>query len=180
VRLHFDFLPDYLLVWSGNAKHLLNYRVFCWLVFIEVKIVTFGWHFDLHFKEISLQVIWALGISMIVLAGLIHLPKKIILIFSCVLIFGHNLLDTIHFDGNNLWSLLHERNRFGFAGGHYFVTAYPLIPWIAVMSLGYCLGSLYDGSFEAVKRRKILNGSGIGAIVDQYVEDYQEQVVILV
>jgi len=136
-----------------------------WLVFIELTIITFGWHFDFHFRDILLQVIWSLGISMIVLAGLIHLPKTIILAFSCVVIFGHNLLDTIHFDGNILWSILHERNRFAFADGHYFVTAYPLIPWVAVMSLGYYFGSLYDKSFETVRRRKILNGIGLCAIM---------------
>ena len=136
-----------------------------WLVFIELTIITFGWHFDVQFRDFVLQVIWSLGISMILLAGLIHLPKTIILIFSCVLIFGHNLLDTIHFDGNILWSILHERNRFTFADGHYFVTAYSLIPWVGVMSLGYRFGSLFDKSFEAVKRRKILNTVGISAII---------------
>jgi uncharacterized membrane protein len=134
-----------------------------WLVFIEITIVSFGWQFDTHFTNIGLQTIWSLGISMIVLAGLIHLPKKIIVVFSCLLIFGHNLLDTIHFEGSFFWSILHERNRFEYIPGHFVVTAYSLIPWVAVMSLGYCFGSLYDNSFDPNKRRKILNGLGIGA-----------------
>jgi len=166
----FSFLAGLSAFMVGKRKTPAQLSAFLfkrglWLVFIEVTIITFGWHFDIHFRSFILQVIWSLGISMILLAGLIHLPKTIILIFSCVLIFGHNLLDTIHFDGNILWSILHERNRFAFADGHFFAPAYPLIPWVAVMSLGYCFGSLYNSSFEAVKRRKILNGIGICAII---------------
>ncbi len=136
-----------------------------WLVFIEIAVVSFGWRFDTNYTMIGLQTIWSLGVSMIVLAALIHLPKKIILAFSCILIFGHNLLDTIHFPGNFFWSMLHERNRFEWIPGHFVGTAYPLIPWIAVMSLGYCFGSLFDSTFDPVKRKKILNGLGSGALI---------------
>jgi len=166
----FSFLAGLSAFMVGKRKTPAELSAFLlkrglWLVLIELTIVNFGWHFDSHLREISLQVIWALGISMILLACLIHLPKTIVLILSCVLIFGHNLLDSIHFDGNILWSILHERNRFAFGDGRFFVTAYPLIPWVAVMSLGYYFGSLYDKSFEAVKRRRILNGIGICAII---------------
>lgn len=135
-----------------------------WLVFVEIIIISFGWKFDINFRHIGLQTIWSLGISMIVLAGLIYIPKKIILAFSLVIIFGHNLLDNIHFDGNFLWAMLHERQKFEFAEGHTVSFAYSLLPWIAVMSLGYCFGSLYDTSFSAEKRKKILNNLGMGSL----------------
>lgn len=135
-----------------------------WLVFVEIIIVSFGWKFDIQFRSIGLATIWQLGISMIVLAGLIHLPKQAILIFSMVIIFGHNLLDTIHFDGSILWAALHEPNMFEWTAGHTFRTGYPLLPWIAVMSLGYCFGSLYDSTFESAKRKRILNGLGFGSL----------------
>ncbi|WP_395050378.1 DUF1624 domain-containing protein [Flavobacterium sp.] len=135
-----------------------------WLVFVEIIIISFGWKFDIHFRHIGLQVIWSLGISMIVLAGLVHLPKRLILVFSILIIFGHNLLDNIHFEGNILWAILHEVKLFEWTQGHYFRTAYSLFPWIAVMSLGYCFGSLYDTSFNAEKRKKILNSLGFGSI----------------
>lgn len=136
-----------------------------WLVFVEIVIINFAWKFDVNFTHIGLQTIWSLGISMIVLAGLIHLPKRIILFFSIVIIFGHNLLDNIHFDGSYLWSILHERQKFEFTEGHTVIFAYSLLPWIAVMSLGYCLGSLYDTTFDIQKRKRILNSLGIGSIV---------------
>ena len=136
-----------------------------WLVFVEIIIINFGWKFDINFTHIGLQTIWSLGISMIVLAGLIYLPKKIILVISIVIIFGHNLLDNIHFEGSSLWSILHEYKQFEFIEGHKVLFAYSLLPWIAVMSLGYCFGSLYDSSFEVKKRKRILNNLGIGSLV---------------
>ena len=136
-----------------------------WLVFVEIIIINFGWKFDINFTHIGLQTIWSLGISMIVLAGLIYLPKKIILAISIVIIFGHDLLDNIHFEGSYLWSILHEYKQFEFIEGHKVLFAYSLLPWIAVMSLGYCFGSLYDSSFEVKKRKRILNNLGIGSLV---------------
>lgn len=79
-----------------------------WLIFAEIVILSFAWQFDSNFSFLGLQVIWVLGISMIFLAGLIHLPLNYLLVFSCVCIFGHNLLDTFHFDGSMLWSFIHS------------------------------------------------------------------------
>jgi uncharacterized membrane protein len=136
-----------------------------WLVFIELTIVNFAWYFDIHFHSPGLLVIWALGISMIVLAALIYLPRKIILIFSVLLIFGHDLFDGIHFPGNYLWAILHDLAIFTFSEKSRLYIFYPLIPWIAVMSLGYCFGPLYNDSFDSNKRKKILNSIGAGAIL---------------
>ena len=135
-----------------------------WLVFVEIIIISFAWKFDIQFRHIGLQTIWSLGISMIVLAGLIHLPKKLILAFSIVIIFGHNLLDNIHFDGSFLWAMLHQPQKIEFAEGHTVVFAYSLLPWIAVMSLGYCFGSLYEAAFDAEKRKQLLNGLGLTSL----------------
>ncbi|MBI1344575.1 MAG: DUF1624 domain-containing protein [Terrimonas sp.] len=135
-----------------------------WLVFIELTIVAFGWSFDPHLGYVSLQVIWALGVSMIVLAGLIHLPKLFILIFSCILIFGHNLLDSIHVENSIGWYLLHQQHYFQLPIGPEFFSAYALIPWIGVMSLGYYFGQLYESPVDQDKRKKILRGIGVAAI----------------
>lgn len=136
-----------------------------WLIFIELTIVNFAWYFDVYFRNPGLIVIWSLGISMIVLAGLIHLPKFYILLFSCIAIFGHNLLDAIHFEGNILWSILHEVTIFKISNTHHLNIYYPVIPWIAVMSLGYYFGIFYDKSYDSSKRKKLFNLIGILAIV---------------
>ena len=136
-----------------------------WLVFVEVVIMSFGWYFDLGFRSVNFAVIWVLGVSMILLAGLIHLPKKVILLFSLVLIFGHNLLDNIHFEGSILWTFLHERGPVLTTPDHIFRVGYAVIPWVAVMSLGYYFGSFYEKDYDPLKRKKLFNIIGITAII---------------
>ena len=136
-----------------------------WLMFIEVSIVNFGWFFNVHFNTIPLQVIWVLGLSMVCMAAIIHLHLKAILGFSLLVMFGHNLLDNIHFEGNFFWSLLHERNFFTVSPTHTVVVAYPLLPWVGVMAFGYFIGSFYNKTFDVTKRRKLLVIMGIASIV---------------
>lgn len=136
-----------------------------WLIFIEMTIVNFAWYFDIYFRSPEFLVIWCLGISMVVLAGLIRLTLKTILIFSCLLIFGHNLLDSIYFDGNFLWAILHEQSVFKISESYTFYLDYPILPWVGVMALGYYFGSFYNKSFDPAKRKKVFNIIGISAIV---------------
>ena len=166
----FSFLAGLSAFMIGQRKTPNELSIFLlkrglWLVFVELVIMNFGWCFDITFKTVGFQVIWILGISMIFLAALIRLPKKAILIFSCLLIFGHNLLDNIHFNNSILWAFLHERKAFLTTPNHVFRVGYSIIPWVAVMSLGYCFGSYYDKSFHPLKRRKLFNIIGIFAII---------------
>ena len=139
-----------------------------WLVFLEMVVVNFGWNFNITFPMLFFITIWALGISMIVLAALIHLPKKLILILSILVIAGHNLLDNIHIAGNGLpafgWSLIHNQQFFTWHH-EFLLVGYPLVPLVAVMPLGYCLGQLFTSGYDTEKRRKILLTVGASAIV---------------
>ncbi len=133
-----------------------------WLVVLEVTVMSLVWTFNVRYDHgLFLQVIWAIGVSMIVLAGLIHLPLPAIAVCSVAMIFGHNLLDGIEPQSFGawapLWSLLHVSAPIP----HAFV-GYPLIPWIAVMSLGYCAGALYD--MEPQRRTQWLIYFGVGSL----------------
>src|SRR4029453_6940842 len=108
------------------------------------------WSFNIGFSFFPFNVLWALGVSMIVLATLIYLPTPLIVIIGLVLVAGHNLLDAFHVEGSTLaaftWALLHEPNTFN-VGTKSLSVGYPLVPWIGVMALGYCCGRLYNGTF---------------------------------
>lgn len=154
----------------GRSKNKAGLSAFLfkrgiWLVFIELVFVNFAWFFDIQFRYVAINVIWALGISMIVLAALIHLPRTVILIFSCAIIIGHNLLDTVHFESSILWSMVHESTIFKITDNFSFKVGYPIVPWIAVMSLGYYFGSFYDKSFNSRKRQRLFTILGFSAIV---------------
>jgi uncharacterized membrane protein len=130
-----------------------------WLIVLEVTLMSLVWTFNVRYEHgLFLQVIWAIGVSMIVLAALVHLPLRAIATFSIVIILGHNLLDGIEPQSLGawapLWSLLHVQGPIP----HAFV-AYPLIPWIAVMSLGYCVGAQFELAPQQRTQRFIYFGA---------------------
>lgn len=135
-----------------------------WLVFIEFTVINFAWFFDPYFRNPSLVTIWSLGISMIVLAALVYTPRWFILTFSILLICGHNLFDGVRLDGNVLWAILHRYEVFKLNAGYTFNVYYPVVPWIAVMSLGYWFGAFYDSAYDSEKRKKVLTITGLGFI----------------
>ncbi|MEO8472452.1 MAG: heparan-alpha-glucosaminide N-acetyltransferase domain-containing protein [Chryseolinea sp.] len=134
-----------------------------WLIVLEFTFVNFGWLFNAEFPLLLVIVIWTLGISMIALAGFIHLPFAGVAITGALLVFGHNLLDNVHFPGSMLWSLLHEQNVYH-AGRFTIFVAYPILPWIGLMLLGYCFGTLYQPSFDGERRKQLLLRMAAGCI----------------
>jgi uncharacterized membrane protein len=137
-----------------------------WLIILEETFINFSWFFNTQFSFFIFGVIWVLGLSMICLAALIFLPWKWILGIGLLMVFGHNLLDTVHFDSHNLagflWGAIHERKVFAI-GGAKIGEGYQFIPWAGVMAIGYCLGKIFSNDFGASRRKKILLQLGIGS-----------------
>jgi uncharacterized membrane protein len=137
-----------------------------WLVFVELVIVNFAWTFDITYSFRILQVIWAIGLSMIVLSALVFLPDYLILALGTILVFGHNRLDPITVRGSDLqalaWYTLHQPNSV-FIDGTLINFVYPVLPWIGLMALGYVCGTLYRDDFPAEQRKKWLLGIGVAA-----------------
>jgi uncharacterized membrane protein len=110
-------------------------------------------------------VFWALGWSMVILAALIHLPWRALLALSVAMIVLHNLADPIRAAslGSSawLWRVLHESGPISLSP--LVIVAYPLIPWIGVMALGFCAGRVYE--LEARQRRRWLIGTGAAMCV---------------
>ncbi|MCY7310433.1 MAG: heparan-alpha-glucosaminide N-acetyltransferase domain-containing protein [Chitinophagaceae bacterium] len=144
-----------------------------WLIIAEWTIVAFAWTFNPFFNVIPFQVIWAIGISMVIL-GLIVLMKlnyKIIFILGVVLVAGHNLLDIPEaapgFTANFWWDIFHHGffTQYEFAPRHYAILVYPFPAWTGVMLLGYCAGVLFTQKYSSERRKKILTRIGLGLIL---------------
>jgi uncharacterized membrane protein len=168
----FVFLAGTSAFLVGTRKGKMELSTFLlkralWLIVLEFTILNFAWFFNIQFSLLVMQVIWALGISMIILAGAVHLPFKAILAIGLLMVFGHNLLDNVHVAGDGLaafgWSVLHEARIYEVGSFDIFV-GYPIIPWAGIMMLGYCLGSLYVPGVDAHYRKKILLRLGIAAV----------------
>jgi uncharacterized membrane protein len=97
---------------AGAASDFLLKRGL-FLVVLELTLVNFAWGFDLTPDTMFLQVIWAIGLSMIALAALVHLPRSLLIVVGAALVLGHNLLDPITFTPNEpgytVWAILHDR-----------------------------------------------------------------------
>jgi uncharacterized membrane protein len=132
-----------------------------WLLFLEVTVLSFGWSFGFPYP-FFLQVIWAIGVSMIALAALIWLPRMAVLAIGVVIVGGHNLLDPLTAEQYGLgWQLLHEGGPLFVGGAPIGLIAYPVLPWIGVAALGYGLGGVFTEAPEKRNRTLLLLGLGM-------------------
>ena len=134
-----------------------------WLIAVEFTFVNFAWNFNLQYKlGLIMQVIWAIGASLCLLAPLVFLPLPVIGTFALLGIGLHNLLDPIAAKdlggAASAWRILHEQGPI--VSG---LVLYPLLPWVCVMAGGYVLGTLYD--WPAERRRRALIALGVGALL---------------
>jgi uncharacterized membrane protein len=130
-----------------------------WLLFLEVVVVRcLGLQFNFDYRTTILEVIWALGWSMIALAGFVWLPRKGIAAVGLVLIAGHNLFDGVR-SANPLWVFLHRPGFLVSTPAHAVFVAYPIVPWIGVTAIGFVLGGVY--TWAQARRRSFLLRLGI-------------------
>ena len=137
-----------------------------WLIFLELVVMRCALQFNFDYHTTIITVLWALGWSMLTLAGLIWLPPWAIILFGVVLVAGHDALDGVNANTLGkfapLWTVLHQPGILINTGRSVVVVSYVLIPWIGVTALGYALGAVYYWSPE--RRRKLLSWLGVGLI----------------
>src|SRR5882757_3109211 len=94
----FMFLAGTSAFFVGERKTKMQLSKFLffrglWLILLELFILGFAWSFNPHFHFFRLQVIWALGLCIVVLSGIVYLPKSIILMLGLFILISHNMLD---------------------------------------------------------------------------------------
>jgi uncharacterized membrane protein len=133
-----------------------------WLIFLEFTLIHLGWAFSLDYQGLFFQVIWAIGVGMIVLAGLVFLPTWVVTSIGLVIIAGHNLLDLVP---------ARELDQLGWPFVFLFrmrflddvfpvrvLVLYPLVPWFGILCAGYGFGAIW--LLERNRRRAVLLGLG--------------------
>jgi len=144
----------------GLARFLLSRGL--WLILLEVTIVRVAWSFDVTFHRLTFQVIWVIGASMVVLAGLVFLPIAAIAIFGAVLVAAHDAFDHSNWH-SNAWTILHVPGVVQPSAGTRLFFLYPLVPWVGVMALGYAFGAWQQ--LAPAKRRLRVATTGVVATV---------------
>jgi uncharacterized membrane protein len=164
----------YLQIARGKSKSSLSRFLVTrglWLIVLEFTWIRMAVTFNTDYRFLGgIQVIWVIGVSMIVLAVLIHLPLRVVGAFGVLMIALHNLLDRYHVQGwrgpespvpgfwTKIYILLHQAFEafpvLWFFPSPVVFVLYPLIPWIGVMAAGYAFGAVYQ--MDARRRRRIL------------------------
>ena len=170
---------SYLQISRGKSKGSLSRFLITrglWLIILEFTWVRIAVTFNLDYQSFVgvMQVIWVIGVSMIVLAVLIHLPLRVVGAFGVLMIALHNLLDRFHVPGwrgpqspvpgfgAKILIILHQAFEplpiLGFFPSPIVFVLYPLVPWIGVMAAGYAFGTLYQMTAERRRRWLLVMG----------------------
>ncbi len=148
-----------------------------WLIFIEIFVISTAVSFSpggieqLGGKTLMfMQVIWAIGSSMVLLAFAQFLGRRVCLVLGAVIVLSHNALDSVWPQSANpfavvadlpLWSALHAPMS-SIAGPFQVLWLYPMLPWAGVMLLGFGASVLFER--EPAARKRALTGWGLALI----------------
>jgi uncharacterized membrane protein len=130
-----------------------------WLILLEVTVVSFAWAFS---PSTYLQVIWAIGVSMICLGLLQRFSRVIAGAVGISILLLHNLLDPIRAASFGrwalLWNMIHQPLLLRYHGGVIFVIIYPVLPCIGVILVGYAFGPFVCMAPQVRRRMAVLVG----------------------
>ncbi|HKE15532.1 MAG TPA: heparan-alpha-glucosaminide N-acetyltransferase domain-containing protein [Kofleriaceae bacterium] len=147
-----------------------------WLVVLELTVIRLAWTFNGDFAHYLMAgVIWVIGCSMIVMAGLVRLPLAAVGAIGVALVAGHDLVDP-HLGelvprlAESAWSPLWKLLYLGFHagpirlgdGGPALMVLYTIVPWLGVMAAGYAFGAVLV--MEPARRDRLCLAIGLGAI----------------
>ncbi|CAN5673520.1 DUF1624 domain-containing protein [soil metagenome] len=168
----FLFLSGASAFIAGQNKTKQEHSLFLikrgiWLVIVELVVITLGWTFNPLYNVFILQVIWAIGLSMIILGLLVRTSDTIIFITGLALLLGHNLFDFTTPSQEGVGGILYTiffKGAFAFlpiAENRGFLDVYAILPWTSVMLLGYSMGKFFIASVTAAERKKVLIRTGV-------------------
>lgn len=141
-----------------------------WLIFVEVIIITLGLTFNPFYNFIILQVIWAIGCSMLLLGLLMKFGYKTLLVIGCLLFFGHNIFDYLQLPTTGVANVFYKflfttpGSVFPVSENYIIGDFYAVLPWTGVMMLGYCCGKWFTKEYQPAKRKKLLFISGLSLV----------------
>jgi uncharacterized membrane protein len=171
---NFVFLSGISAYLAGTRRTPAEFRAFLikrglWLMVAEAVFISFALTLNVTFNMIALLVLWAIGFSMIMLGLLSGASLRVIAIIGLIIFFGHNILDYITLPKTGAANVF--MTMFFTALGSVFLVGkriildtYAVIPWTGVMLLGYVFGAMFQKSFDAQRRKRILLFSGLAMV----------------
>ena len=142
-----------------------------WLIALELTFLRVAWTFNFEFDVYLLAgVIWAIGWSMILMAGLVFLPRRALAALAVAVVAGHDFVGQAFLTGNPWGSPIHWFWRVLYAGGPVelgesgplLAVLYSIVPWVGVMAGGFVFAPLL--TLEPARRDRLCHVIGLTMI----------------
>lgn len=147
-------------------------RRFLWkrglyLILLEFTLVNLGLYFDPAFHSFIFEVIAAIGFGFIMLSFMSKWSWKTVGSIGLIIICCHNILPLIPFSEDSVVAAvlrpLFGPGSFPLGGGRSFLMAYPPIPWLGIMLVGFATGKFFE--LDSTTRKKIFIRTGVVALL---------------
>lgn len=149
---------------KGSRRFLQKRGLY--LIMLELTLMNFGLFFDPAFHTLIFAVIAAIGFGFIMLSLMSKWTPKTIAIIGLGIILLHNLLAVVPFGKDSIIAAI-INPFFGTAAfpvaGRTFLMAYPPIPWLGIMLVGYATGKSFQ--WETARRKQLFLKIGAAALL---------------
>lgn len=138
-----------------------------WLMLVEFTIMNFGLYFDAGFHSLIFEVIAAIGFGFIILSLLLKVSLNKIAVAGLAILFCHDLLPLIPFGPGSIvktiLSPLFSPGVFQVFPNRVFDMAYPPIPWLGIMLVGFASGKLFE--LPRANRQRLFIRIGLASLL---------------
>jgi uncharacterized membrane protein len=132
------------------------------LVVLELTLINFAFWTDLQFRTLMIQVIFVIGVGLMLLSGLAKLPIRWLAGIGVGIIVLHDLLLLVPPFANPtlqlIWSLLFRTQLFPVGPQFMLLVAYSIVPWFGIMLVGYACGPVFTQPVEQRKQHLLKLG----------------------
>ncbi len=144
----------------AQTRHFLFRRGLV-LIGLELTLINFAFWTDSQFRTMLIQVIYAIGGGLVLLSLLARSPVRWVGALGILIIVGHDLLLLVspiaNPAGQIIWALLFRPQLFS-SPSFTLLVAYPLVPWLGIMLVGYASGVVFDRPLGDRRRWLFIGG----------------------
>lgn len=150
---------------KNNSSEVRKYLIKrgLWLLLLEFTIVNFAIFFDVGFNIVLFEVIGTIGLAFIILSALLNLTSNTIGFIGILIIFLHNLIPLLPFSDSSIVKTiilpLFNLEIIPIFAEKIVVVAYPPVPWLGIMLLGFAFGIFFELPTEKIKKIAVLFGT---------------------
>ncbi|CAM3313365.1 DUF1624 domain-containing protein [Aquirufa ecclesiirivi] len=130
---------------SVNKKQFSQHMIRrgAWLILLDLTVVNFGLFFDIRFGLVLVDVLSAIGFSMVIIGLISRYTSKQIFILAISIILIQQFLYVAQPTFLKPLSFLISPNAFPLPNGTLLVVGYPPISWLGISLLGYSMGHYF-------------------------------------